>query len=249
MPHLFVNRERVHDVVNQKPELKQQFLWETINAIVYKIGGIIFIAGSVCFLPRFEAHVDLGAILFVIGSILYLIVSLHDIIEVNTYRKKNNEYSRELHLEYIASFCYFIGSVLFTAGSIFFLKEVDMVTAGAWMFIIGSGLFVYGAATNVARILYEGSTLTLQLMNLTALTFVVGSVLFLIASVPYLWHIDTGHDSYQLFRYLAWQYIIGSALFLLGGFTNYWRAFLIMRHQLNEAEQLIKDTKQNKIDK
>ncbi|MEZ9710712.1 YrhK family protein [Vibrio breoganii] len=235
MPHLFVNRQRMHDVVHQTPELKQQIFWESLNAIVYKVGGVIFILGSICFLPRFEDYVDIGAILFVIGSILYLIVALHDVLEVNAYRRSNGNLNRELKLEFTASFAYFLGSLLFTIGSIFFLKEVDLVSAGAWLFIIGSGLFVFGAVINVCRILYEGSVVTLQLMNLTALTFVTGSVLFLVASIPYLWTIDTTHDSYQLFRYLAWQYIIGSVLFLLGGITNYWRALLIIRKQVNEA--------------
>ncbi|MGR5065264.1 YrhK family protein [Photobacterium sp. DNB22_13_2] len=227
----------MHDVVHKNPELKQQFLWESLNAIVYKIGGIIFILGSICFLPRFEKYVDIGAALFVIGSILYLIVALHDVLEVNAYRINNGKLSKELRLEFTASFAYFSGSLFFTIGSIFFLEEVDMITAGAWMFIIGSGLFMFGAVINVCRIIYEGTIVTLQLMNLTAITFVTGSVLFLVASVPYLWHIDTAHDSHQLFSYLAWQYIIGSVLFLLGGLTNYWRAFLIIRRQIIEAEE------------
>ncbi|GEM78065.1 hypothetical protein VSU01S_03100 [Vibrio superstes NBRC 103154] len=226
----------MHDVVHQNPELKQQIFWESLNAIVYKAGGIIFILGSICFLPRFEEYVDIGAILFVIGSILYLIVAFHDVLEVNAFRRSNGGIGRELWLEFIASFAYLLGSLLFTIGSVFFLKEVGLTVAGAWLFIIGSALFVFGAVVNVFRILYEDSVITLQLMNLTALTFVSGSVLFLIASVPYLWTIDTAHDSHQLFRYLAWQYIIGSVLFLLGGLTNYLRALLIIRKQLADAE-------------
>ncbi len=235
MPHLFVNRKRMHDVVHQHPELKQQIFWEALNAIVYKVGGVIFILGSICFLPSFERFVDIGAILFVIGSILYLIVALHDVLEVNAYRRSHGGIGRELTLEFTASFAYLLGSLLFTIGSVFFLKEVDLVFAGGWLFIIGSGLFVFGAVMNVCRIVYEDSVVTLQLMNLTALTFVTGSVLFLVASIPYLWVIDTAHDSYQLFRYLAWQYIIGSVLFLLGGVTNYLRALLVVRKQVTEA--------------
>jgi len=51
MPHLFVNRPRLYDVVGKDPSLRDQFRWETINAVVYKLGGIVFIAGSVLFFP------------------------------------------------------------------------------------------------------------------------------------------------------------------------------------------------------
>lgn len=33
MPHLFVNRPRLHDLVGDDPDLKKHFRWETINAI------------------------------------------------------------------------------------------------------------------------------------------------------------------------------------------------------------------------
>jgi hypothetical protein len=72
-------------------------------------------------------------------------------------------------------------------GSVFFLSAVGWVTAGAWTFVIGSLLFVLGACVNVRQIVRADSKLTLQLMNLTALTFVVGSVLFAVASISYLW--------------------------------------------------------------
>lgn len=59
-------------------------------------------------------------------------------------------------------------------------------------------------------------------MNLTAIAFVVGSVLFLVASVPYLWRVEAAADRTTLYAFLAWQYLIGSVLFLLGAVFNYW---------------------------
>jgi hypothetical protein len=55
MPHLFVNRPRLHDLTKGRADVRAQFRWETINAVLYKIGGIIFIIGSILFFPRFEA--------------------------------------------------------------------------------------------------------------------------------------------------------------------------------------------------
>ena len=79
------------------------------------------------------------------------------------------------------------------------------------------------------QIVHADSLVTLQLMNLTAVSFVVGSVLFVVASVPYLWSVQAEADRTMLYTFLAWQYLAGSILFLLGGVFNYWRAYIVMR--------------------
>ncbi len=42
MPHIFINRPRIYKLTRDRSDLKAQFRWETINAIRYKVGGIIF---------------------------------------------------------------------------------------------------------------------------------------------------------------------------------------------------------------
>jgi 23S rRNA G2445 N2-methylase RlmL len=118
--------------------------------------------------------------------------------------------------------------VLFTIGSVFFLSAVGWSIAGAWCFVTGSLLFIAGACINVLQIVRARSLITLQLMNLTAVTFVVGSVLFAVASVPYLWDIKDQAYRTTLYAFLAWQYLIGSLLFLMGGVFNYWRAYVVI---------------------
>jgi hypothetical protein len=48
-------------------------------------------------------------------------------------------------------------------------------------------------------------------------------MLFVVASVPYLWHIQSDADKVRLFTYLGWEYVLGSLLFLFGGAVNYLR--------------------------
>ncbi len=86
-----------------------------------------------------------------------------------------------------------------------------------------------GACINVLQIIQAENLVAMQLMNLTAVTFVVGSVLFTVASVPYLWEVKNPTTQTTLYTYLAWQYLIGSTLFFAGGVFNYWRAYLVMR--------------------
>jgi hypothetical protein len=147
-------------------------------------------------------------------------------------RRAGRSRSRERTLELIAGASYLIGTVLFTVGSIFFLSSVGWIIAGAWCFVIGSLLFVLGACVNVLQIVQARSVVTLQLMNLTAVSFVVGSVLFTVGSVPYLWPVEDPLDQRLLYGFLAWQYLIGSALFFLGGIFNYWRAYVVIRNEM-----------------
>ena len=82
VPHLFVNRPRLHDLTSDDADLRAQFRWETLNAVIYKIGGVTFIVGSILFFPQFEEYGDLGVWTFFGGSLLYLVVTGHDLAEV-----------------------------------------------------------------------------------------------------------------------------------------------------------------------
>jgi len=170
-------------------------------------------------------------------------VTLHDLLEALSYRRSEMHQGLRSDLEIVAAISYVAGTGLFLIGSVFFLSVIDWTAGGAWCFIVGSGLFVVGASVNVLQIVQAGSLITLQLMNLTAVSFVVGSVLFAVASVPYLWSFDSDGDLFKLYTFLAWQYLIGSCLFLLGGLFNYWRACLVVRGQTRADKLKASDTK------
>lgn len=233
MPHLFVNRPRLHDLIGDDPDLRAQFRWETINAVVYVSGGIVFVVGSVLFFPSLSRYADIGAWAFIAGSLLYLLVTVHDLAEVmRNLRRVGPARTVWDSLEFWAALSYVTGTVLFTLGSVLFLSAVGQVTAGAWCFVIGSLLFVVGAVINVLQIVLAPNMVTLQLMNLTAVTFVTGSTLFAVASVPYLFRLADPADREVIDAFLAWQFVAGSLLFLAGGIFNYWRAYLVMRSEI-----------------
>ena len=237
MPHLFVNRSRLHGLTKDKADLRAQFRWEAINSVLYVIGGIVFIIGSIFFFPKFEAYANIGAWTFFTGSLLYLIVTVHDFAKVRRYWSTNHHHDRDQILEFTAAVGYMWGTILFIFGSVFFLSSVGWIKAGAWCFIFGSLLFVLAACINVLQIVKSDSITTLQLMNLTAVSFVVGSVLFTVASVPYLWKVQAESDRTTLYVYLASQYLIGSLLFFTGGVFNYRRAYLIMREHISRQNK------------
>jgi predicted membrane channel-forming protein YqfA (hemolysin III family) len=235
MPHLFVNRPRQHDLFGKAPSLEDNFRWETINAVTYQVGGLLFIAGSICFFPVLSAYANLGAWIFFLGSLFYLLVTGHDMAEVIRYKRiyagPPTVWDR---LDFWAATTYVVGTILFVVGSIFFLSSVGLFAVGAGCFVIGSILFVVGTTINVLEIVQATELFTLQLMNLTAVAFVAGSVLFTVASVPYLWQFANISDREEVEAFLAWQYLAGSFLFFAGGLFNYRRAFTVLQRELQE---------------
>lgn len=233
MPHFFAPRPRAFALFRKNPDARHHFRWETINAVVYLVGGAVFVFGSIFFFPTLSAWQDVGAAAFLFGSILYLLVTGHDFAEIMHNRRDcEEEYSLRQRFDFSAALTYVAGTVLFTIGSAFFLSAIDWTEAGAWCFIVGSALFVFGSTVNVLQIVFAGNIVTLQLMNLTAVNFVIGSVLFCVASVPYLWSLQSSADRQTLDTFLAWLFVIGSVLFVVGGFFNYWRAWLVARRAI-----------------
>ena len=229
MPHTFLERPRLLNLAAETGSRQSHFFWESLNAAVYLIGGGIFIAGSFFFFPTLEEYQDTGCLLFFLGSLLYLVVTGHDMAEVWARRYEARGGFGQRLGEIVSAFAYLSGTVLFTVGSVFFSSLLDWGLLGAWTFIIGSACFVAGAMINVLQIVRAGSMAKLVLLNLTAVSFLVGSVLFTVASIPYLWHFAAPEDGAILYGFLAWQYLVGSALFLAGGLFNYMRAVLVLR--------------------
>lgn len=231
MPHLFLDRPRLLNLAAKPSARQSHFFWESLNAGIYLAGGAIFIAGSFFFFPTLEEYQDTGCLLFFLGSLLYLVVTGHDMAEVWARRHQPRGGFAQRLGENASAFSYLTGTVLFTVGSVFFSSLLNWGFWGAWTFILGSACFVAGAMINVLQIVRADSMAKLVLLNLTAVAFLVGSVLFTVASVPYLWHFEAPHDGEIVYGFLAWQYLVGSALFLAGGLFNYGRACLVLRGQ------------------
>ncbi|WP_299692734.1 YrhK family protein [uncultured Vibrio sp.] len=238
MPHVFSNRRRLLNLTADDTELRAQFRWETINAIAYKLGGVLFVLGSYFFFPSQAEHAYIGSWLFLAASLVYLVVNVHDMAEIRRYWKSHPSHSLDELLEYLAGACYLTGTLCFFFGRVVAFPVLGMELLSTWLFIIGSLLFIIGAASNVLLIVKADSVQLLQLMNLTSITFIVGSVLYGTASVPYLWAFESPNDHLLILNFLAWQYMIGSVLFLLGGVFNYWRAFVLVQRKIEKLQSL-----------
>lgn len=216
---------------------------EQIKAITYISGCIAYVIGSVFYLPILEDNVNIGAILFIIGSMMFSIVSFHDLIEC--FRKYNSDHDSSSEcdkdgfkhmnaIELLVTICNLCGSLLYTVGSILFLPSIYLSKAGAWNFIIGSSLFLLGAFTSPQQ--NTPSMLVLFYSNINSTSFVIGSLLFLVASIPYLWDLDYTDDTRTLYTFVANEFIIGSIFFLLGGVVD-WKRMCYMNTYYHDGLQ------------
>ncbi len=230
MPRLFTNRPREYNFIVelvQHTKDSPRINWELSSAILYIVGGISFIIGSIFFLPKHEPYSDFGAWIFFVGSLVYLTVTGYDLLESYYHLYLQERSTFWDWLELLIATIYVGGTVLFTIGSLLFLSQIDEIVAGGWCFTIGSLLFLIGAFLNVIQIVQESSFVKLQLLNITAISFALGSTLFLIASLPYLSDRLNLNTHTVLFRYVGWEYIVGSILFLIGGVAYYYRLFQV----------------------
>lgn len=225
MPRLVINRKRHFCLKLKNPKFLTNTFWEKTNIYVYTVGALLFIIGSVLYFPALQKWQFIGDWLFAVGSVLYLLVTGHDLLETLIYRHRHHSgNSVNIMIEIIASLNYVFGSLLFTIGSIFFLFPGEVWTsAGAWCFIIGSLGFVIGCSANLWQIVTAPSLLYLQLSNFSLVTFIIGAILFIFATIPFLQEYNSTVGQYNVNNLSAGTFVFASFLFLFGGIMMYLR--------------------------
>lgn len=222
MAHLITHRPRMTNLASSDETHASHKAWETFSAISYEVGGLTFVSGSVFFFPQLAAYLAVGDWLFCAGSILYLLVTGHDLLEVMKYWRHHDTDTFADHIEFVCAWSYVLGSALFVVGSLCFLPSVAASVLGAWLFIIGSVLFVTGGLVNIVQVVEAPSLIYMQLFNFTVALFVIGSALFVVASVPYLWDLANSVRP-RIDTFAAAQFLAASVLFLIGGIAIYYR--------------------------
>ncbi|MFC0269373.1 YrhK family protein [Kushneria aurantia] len=227
MPHMVASRRRMYSPTSSADDRNAHSRWETFNARTYMLGGLGFILASVLFLPSLSAFHALAAWLFFAASLCYLLVTTHDLYETLRYWYHHHHLGLSGVGELVAVTSYFVASVLFALGSLYFLPGWGWDALGAWCFIIGSVLFLVGAFLNLPQLVKSPTGISMVLFNLTLVTFLIGSTLFLVATIPYLMHFDSQHTSDEVFRLAVGQFIAASILFLFGGIFMFWRLYMM----------------------
>lgn len=212
---------------------KQEAMAELVSGSLEVLAGVIFIIGSVCFLPQYTRNVNvfvLGCLLFIVGAAIYVGISgvaLMDAVHKGKSRSKLFE-----------DFLFFIGSLIFVYGTILFwpetsdthkyveaLKEMSLVQyydlmlpelEATVLFMIGSAIF---ALAGVLKVLGSGpeEDPKNQVQSVYAICHLFAGLLYVIGSVPYLPPLQC--TDYQV-GVGAWCFIVGSVIFMLSGVTG-----------------------------
>jgi len=233
MPHLLIERLREFPNV-----CRGNILVEVLDILA----GIIFIVGSVCFLPEYEHNLKVflfGVILYVVGSAIYVVICTGTLAEAISTKGLWSFESFENILYLVGSWVFFWGTFLYWPKK----AHTDIVEAmkdmslgqqlnlfspefeGTLLFILGSAMFAFAAFVNALNQRHFEELIGKLLTASTSL-YMAGSILFCMGSVAFL--PDLGCND-QMLTIGAWCFIIGSAFFTIGGCLSLYRTILVMQ--------------------
>jgi hypothetical protein len=225
---------------------KREGMTELVSGSLEVLAGLIFVVGSVCFLPQYTRNINVfvfGCLQFIVGGCIYVGLSgfaLLDAVHKGVSRSKLFEH-----------FLFFIGSIIFVYGTILFwpessdmhvyveaLKEMSIVQyydlmlpelEATVLFMIGSAIFALAA---VLKVLGSGpeDDPDNQIDSLYCICHLLAGLLFVIGSVPYLPPLQC--TDYQV-GVGACCFIVGSVIFMLSGVTGLKRSWGKFGHHYN----------------
>lgn len=275
MPHLIVERSRSFGSFFSAPQLgtgtfalptfaSGSFKKHRFSAYVVEvldvIAALLFVPGSVCFLPRFsrqEGYLLLGCRIFVVASIIYCAISVLALGEAMSIKGHTSFEVWENTLYLAGSLAYLVGSVLYIpeASNTSMLEAIanlgrampkmsladlcdsldgDHQLAGTILFIIGSIMFALGAFTNALN-LRKFDDLSSRLFTATTTSYLVGSLLFAMGSISFIPHLGCGESMVALG---AWNFIVGSIFFLTGSVVSLLRTVYLQKFDDAHDEKL-----------
>jgi len=244
MPYLVIERLRSFPLLGSFTFHKNEyptgaFLLEVLDIIA----GLIFIVGSVCFLPPYSEELDVflaGCILYVIGGIFYMIICGSSFFEALTTKGVESLEAAEHGLYLIGAWLFLVGTFLYwpaeahydnietlkdmSLGQYFNLFEAEF--EGTLLFIVGSVFFAFGAFFNALNQKVCDAWSSKLLSAITSL-YLGGSLLFAMGSVAFLPNMGCNK---QMMKIGAWQFIVGSFLFVIGGCLSLWRICYMADH-------------------
>jgi hypothetical protein len=181
------------------------FQREAIHVVLQTVGALCFCVGSIFFLPALEHYFTVGLWLFVAGLVGFIVVSIHELSRGFSF----------------VSHAYLVRSIVFGAGcTILFLPSIALATAGAWCFVVGSVGFSVGALGMLFSISANQSSTAFFWDQLATCSNLIGAILYLTGSLPYLHTFESLVDQDFSFLLAALEFLVGSILFSMAGFTS-----------------------------
>lgn len=218
LPPLMMSENNRRELKRAEGGHKQLSLFlKVVDVVSINIGSIMFIVGSIYFYPEYKREcksigmddcAELGALLFVIGSALFLLGACISF-------KHHGGFNMVDKSMLLNAYMYILANTLFVVGSFFFFPGVaakDTDIPGLWMFLIGSMIFVLAPVFNIFRATQmkaagQISDLHFRSGVIIAILYIVGSGSFVIGTILFFPSI------YQPCSVTI--FVIGSVLFLI----------------------------------
>jgi len=246
MPHLIIDRLRSVPIIYDdgwcgwvRPGLeavgdhrrRMTYLAETLEII----GGLIFVVGSILFLPSYSRNLHAflaSCVLFIVGSVVYVVLSTFTLVEAILEKGFQSLEACEASLFMAGSIVFLVGTILYfpeeahyahiewmktlSFGTYFNLFEAEY--EGTLLFIAGSVMLAMAAFANALnrRVLDASAS---RMLVVSALCNVSGSLLFVLGSVAFLPEVASSSAMilYPIEEIGAWCFVVGSALYVAGG--------------------------------
>jgi hypothetical protein len=239
------------------PSRKESAAYAYLIEVLDILGGLIFVAGSVCFLPKYAEDVDVfvvGCNLFVVGSVQYVIVCCLTLAEALNEKGTWT-------FEAIENFGWVVGSFVFLIGTILYFPDRDACAKGVsgnfktseaeekchslaqhmnkhdkafWgtvLFIAGSMIFVIAVfinAMNQRKFIKWHH----RMVSIVSFNYMIGSLLFCMGSIAFLPNAGCGPEMVSLG---AWMFIIGSGFFVVAGIASIIRTYYMLKEDFDEG--------------
>jgi len=221
------------------------------------IAAFIFVAGSILFLPRYSANLQVflhACTLFITGSAIYCVLCSLTLLEAIKRKGMAAIEVWENMLYLSCSWLFLIGSFLYKPTAPYYehvavraplslgqicvmFSFLDRQSLGSRLFIIGSIFYTAAAFLNLldlhARKIAQWSRRAAA--AITAL-YMCGSLLFIVGSVAFLPPLGCGEEVLYLG---AWCFISGSILFVVAGILSFWRTSLVVDGEIGEQVQIL----------
>lgn len=210
-------------------------------AMLPLLGSIIFIPGSVLFLPPYSDQINQGCYCFLVGLVLFLIGGLPHVFTINDHK-----HMRCLNL--LAEVMMYSSTIVYFVGVIFFMDEEwlpdNAVHIGSWLFIGGSILL--GAALLCKDVVHAKMISKMKwyvslLMTWASAFGFIGAFLWGGSSALYIFDLTEN----AVYAFTAYSYIAGSVFLTLSSIINV--VFVVYLKDVHDETAPIVNNKSKKL--
>lgn len=256
-PQAVVTRERASFSVCQNDWNPGEIFFEVYN---FAIAVAQFVACFGFFTDAGPVFYETACVIFAVTCFLGAIQSGSSILEIRAHFSEDMTADEKSHnrRERAEGWMYLIGGLAFVVGAILFLPVVyehderNDLTAGTWLFVLGSLLFWFATFVNSLSVIVHHMAVhsineRIHVYGIVTLGFgQFGSIAFITGSFFYFPQVDCEECDWNTIDVGTYLYVLGAALFMVAAASNVLLAIAKQRlkgRQMNDKQSSAEATK------